>query len=277
MLSLSFEGNEQSLNIELRKKLWMIIGEGAVFISLVILGSFFIRKYVLREHRMAQQERNFLLATTHELNSPIAAAKLNLQTLKRLELNQEQKEQMVESGLSNISRLEKLVHNILTASRIDVGKFQIVRDDVDLRKLLERIIERHSIQLKESNLNVVLTVPDNTKIQVDLRALELVFENLLFNAVKYASGADFGISSMDLKKYTRIEVYDTGLGVESAQLKMLFRKFFRAENEETRTQKGTGLGLYLVKEVIRLHKGSIIVKNNEPTGLRFIIDLPHNK
>ncbi len=277
ILSLSFEGSEESLNRELVKKLWMIVGEGAVFISLVVLGSFFIRKYVLRENRMSQQERNFLLATTHELNSPIAAAKLNMQTLKRTGLSEEQKERMVESGLSNISRLEKLVHNILTASRIDIGKFQIVRDKVDLRELLERITERNSIQLKESDLKVTLLIPEEIKLQVDQRALEMVFENLLINALKYAKGADFVISAIDSKKSTRIDVYDNGHGVEPAHLKVLFRKFFRAENEETRTQKGTGLGLYLVKELIRLHKGSIIATKNKPTGLRFSIDLPHNK
>tara|TARA_B110000046_G_C12965192_1_gene386369 strand:- start:394 stop:1161 length:768 start_codon:yes stop_codon:yes gene_type:complete len=255
----------------------MIIGEGAVFVTLVLVGSFFIRKYVLREHRMAHQERNFLLATTHELNSPIAAAKLNLQTLRRAGLNDEQKSQMIDSGLSNVVRLEKLVLNILTASRIDAGKFQLIKDRVNLEALLKKITRRHSIQLQENNMSVLMTIPSEIELEVDEGALELVFENLLFNAIKYAKGADFGIIAKDSKRSARIEVFDTGNGVDVFQLKLLFKKFYRVGSEETRSQKGTGLGLYLVKEVIGLHQGSITAMKNDPSGLRFIIDIPHNK
>ena len=274
ILTLSFDGSEEMLELELRKKLWMIIGEGAVFISLVLIGSFFIRKYIMREQRLAKQERNFLLATTHELNSPIAATKLNLQTLRRIGLNPDQTMLMVESGLSNVNRLEKLVSNILTASRIDGGKFQIVKETANLKDLLIRIVNRHQVELEESRIETSINVSPELEISVDERALELVFENLLANSLKYAKGAQFGINAQSSRNKTSIEVYDTGRGVPSDQRRFIFTKFYRIENEETRAQKGTGLGLYLVKEVIKMHNGSIKAMDNDPSGLKFIIELP---
>lgn len=274
ILTLKHPNSEVDLTFELKKKLWMILGEGFVFISLVLVGFYFIRKFVIRENRIARQERNFLLATTHELNSPIAAAKLNLQTLMRPKLSQMQQEQMIHSGLSNVNRLEKLVRNILTASRIDGGKFQLDIQPTSLKEIVDETINRHRSQLESANIDLVLDIPESIVLAIDSDAMELVFENLIHNTLKYAPDSKFGISACIKGRSAQIEVYDTGQGLDDIEMAHVFKKFYRAGNEETRSQKGTGLGLYLVKEVIRLHQGTIKLKQNKPSGLRFVIEIP---
>ncbi len=274
ILHLSHDSDQQILEQEMKAKLWMVIGEGTVFITLLLTGAFFIGKYIIREQQMAHQERNFLLATTHELNSPLAAAKLNLQTLNRSELNEDQKTRMIESGLSNVNRLEKLVFNILTASRIDGGKFQLTNERIEVQPLIEKLIRRHEALLSEASIQSFLDIQNGLSINGDERAIELVYENLIFNAIKYAKASELHFEGCIKNNKVVLVVYDFGPGVEEAQLKSLFRKFYRVENEETRAQKGTGLGLYLVKEIIKLHNGTIRAINLKPHGLKFLIELP---
>ena len=128
---------------EINAKLYMILGEGTVFLSLLIAGAIYIRNYLLREHKLARQERNFLLATTHELNSPLAGIKLNLQTLQREEISKQQANQMVTSGLKNVSRLEGLIQNILMASRIDSGKLSVDSSAVNLSQVINESLTKH--------------------------------------------------------------------------------------------------------------------------------------
>ena len=180
--------NQPTLELqdELRKKLYMILGEGTVFISLLFLGAIFIRRYAVREQRLAQQERNFLLATTHELNSPLAAAKLNFQTLNRKNLSEENTAKMIDSGLENMGRLEKLVSNILTASRIDSGKYQLKQAAQQLLPIVSLVFDRNRLMLEKEGIQMTIDIDAEIKVFVDENALEQVLENIIQNALKYA-------------------------------------------------------------------------------------------
>lgn len=258
---------------ELGRKLWMILGEGSVFLSLLLFGAFYIRKYLLREQRLAHQERNFLLATTHELNSPLAAVKLNLQTLRRETLNEGQKEQMVTSGLSAVQRLEVLVSNILMASRIDAGKLQLMQEPVSVAGLLHKVSKQLQPLASEQGSQVNVQAIEDYMLQCDAAVMEIVLSNLVQNAIKYGQGSPIELGCVKKGDVCLLWVADEGAGVPPAERQRIFRKFYRIENEETRSQKGTGLGLYLVRELVTLHNGSIIVKENAPKGLRVEITL----
>jgi signal transduction histidine kinase len=262
---------------ELRKKLYMILGEGIVFVSLLFLGAVFIRRYARREQRLAQQERNFLLATTHELNSPLAAAKLNFQTLNRKNLSEENRGLMIESGLENMGRLEKLVSNILTASRIDSGKYQLNQVSQELLPIVNAVFQRNQWMIEKEGMQMLIEVDENIKAFVDRDALEQVIENIVQNAIKYAPKSSLKIEALDDGQVVKLALKDDGPGLESDNLRKIFQKFYRVENEETRSKKGTGLGLFLVKEIIEAHRGNISASSEPKHGLKFNIELPKRK
>lgn len=254
-------------------KLFMILGEGTVFLSLLVLAALYIRKYLLREQRLAKQERNFLLATTHELNSPLASVKLNLQTLQREGIKEEQRKRMVEGGLSGVQRLEGLVSNILMASRIDAGKLQLHLEQVDVQDIFQKIKRQFDGLVAEQGGGIKVVNEGVDTVYADARALQTMISNLVQNALKYAPGTEIEMGVREEGDKTTFWVSDHGPGIPEQERARIFQKFYRIENEETRSQKGTGLGLYLVKELVALHRGQIRTTEVKPTGLRIEVTL----
>lgn len=271
---LALIGND--LNAErgddVKRQLTMILGEGTVFLSLLLVGAFYIRKFILREHRLAKQERNFLLATTHEFNSPIAAIRLNLQTLAKRTVTDAQKSQIISGAINASHRLESLVSNLLIASRIDAGKFDVVFERFDLLLLVSNVMERSKPVHANSGGEIELIAEsDSAFIEADKRAMELITENLISNALKYAPGKLVTIRVLTGQNKLTINFEDLGPGIPVDERKNIFNKFYRIENEETRSQKGTGLGLFLVKELVRAQGGDISFRPNKDQGAIFEI------
>jgi signal transduction histidine kinase len=256
----------------------MILGEGSVFLLLLLIGAGYIRKFVLREQRLAKQERNFLLATTHEFNSPIAAIKLNLQTLQRRTVNPEQQQSILTSALSANQRLEILVSNILTASRLDAGRYEVMCENTTLVDVLKVLEQRFDPLCQEKKSSLSSQVEDtDLSIPMETRAFELVMGNLIENALKYAPGTPIKIHAFRSKDKVVVEVSDEGPGIDKEEGRNVFRKFYRSENEETRSQKGTGLGLYLVKQLLELHGAKLQLRNNQPSGCLFEMTFKANE
>ncbi len=253
-----------------RSKLWMILGEGSVFLLLLLIGAGYIRKFVLREQRLAKQERNFLLATTHEFNSPIAAIKLNLQTLQRRQVNPEQQQSILSSALSANQRLELLVSNILTASRLDAGRYEVMKEVSVLADVFRTMEHRFDALCKEHKSSLNHDLSDvNLAVPIETRAFELILGNLIENALKYAPATPIVLKAFGNKGKVVVQVIDQGPGIEKEEQRNVFRKFYRSENEETRSQKGTGLGLYLVKQLLELHGAKLQLKDSTPSGCTF--------
>jgi signal transduction histidine kinase len=258
---------------ELSGKVWMILGEGSVFLGLLLIGAFYIRRMILREHKLAKQERNFLLATTHEFNSPIAAVKLNLQTLNKRSMEGEQKQKVIDGALSSVQRLELLVTNLLMASRLDAGKLELLKEEVSLHGRIGILLERYRTLSENAGCKLLSEVPEGLTLNVDLNAFDTIFGNLIENAIKYGPESTILIKASENEGRLIIHVTDGGKGVPDDEKESIFKKFYRSENEETRTQKGSGLGLYLVKELVHLHRGEIRVEDATPRGASFVVEL----
>ncbi|NQV52087.1 MAG: HAMP domain-containing histidine kinase [Flavobacteriales bacterium] len=268
----ALEGGASASANALRGKIWMIMGEGSVFLALLLIGAFYIRKFILREHRLAKQERNFLLATTHEFNSPIAAVKLNLQTLAKREVSGDQKQIILDGALSSTQRLEGLVSNILMASRLDAGKLELLKESVDLQDMLKTMKKRYALLAEMSNCSMEWAAEESVQMNVDRHAIESALGNLIENAIKYAPGGKITVGYETQMGGVQLYVADEGNGITKNERSNIFKKFYRTENEETRSQKGSGLGLYLVKELVGLHNGRITVTGNTPQGAIFTIE-----
>lgn len=255
------------------QRVLMIVGEGSVFFLILLLGLWKIRSSIQKDIKLSRRQSNFLLSVTHELKTPLASNKLYLQTLlKRKNLQRDQQEELLSQAISENKRLEGMIENILTATRIENHRLELNYEEISLNKEIKRIVENWSKERTEVQLNLT----ENTIQKVDPFVLEVAVVNLLENAFKY--GGNNPAIEVYLKKengHAVIGVKDQGIGIPSKFKDSIFDKFVRIGNEETRLQKGTGLGLYIVKELLKIHGGSISYSHNEPSGSHFKITLPN--
>lgn len=261
------KGNE--LNEKLHKRWVMISGEGLVFVSLLLMGIYQIRKTFNKEAKLAQQQKNFLLSVTHELKSPIASAKLQLQTLQKHELDREKQQEMIANAIIDTERLNSLVENILLAAKIDNNIDSLYKEECNISDYISRVMNQ-TIASFNYKQKVVLSIEPNIYMKIDTTNFASIVLNLFENAIKY-SGTDSTIM-VSLKKQNEkivLTVTDEGMGIPDTEKKMIFQKFYRVGNEETRSTKGTGLGLYIVNYLVEQHNGTIIVKINIPKGSVF--------
>lgn len=263
------KGNE--LNQKLHKRWIMIFGEGVVFMSILLIGIFKVRNVFKKETALAHQQQNFLLSVTHELKSPIASTKLQLQTLQKHELSREKQKEIITDAINDTERLNNLVENILLAAKIENNIYILHKEECNLSNY---ITEGMNQTLRSFNYkqNVVLSIEPDIYMNIDKTTFPSIVLNLLENAVKYSPA--HSTITVGLKKQNQkiiLSVQDEGTGIPEEVKGMIFNKFYRIGNEETRKTKGTGLGLYIVDYLVKQHGGTITVKNNSPKGSIFEI------
>ncbi len=261
--------NGNQLNAKLHARWLMITGEGAVFISLLLLGIYQIRKTFKKEEALAHQQKNFLLSVTHELKSPIASAKLQLQTMMKHDLNREKQKELIGNAISDTERLQNLVENILMAAKIENKVFMAHREE---QNISDFITERMNKTIASFNYKqkVILQIEPEIFMQIDTTSFQSILLNLFENAVKYSP--ESSTITISLKKFNDkivLTVADEGVGISDIEKENIFKKFYRVGREETRKTKGTGLGLYIVNYLTEQHNGTITVKNNTPVGSIF--------
>ncbi len=273
----SFENTLEykKLETEHDKQQWMIIGEGAVFLLLIFTGTVLLRKSFLREINFNRQQKNFLLSITHELRSPLASAKLTLQTLQKHLLSPEKKGLLISNGLDDVDRLQKIVENLLLATRIEDHSFRIERELCNLSEITLEIANKFILISHQHDRNFTLDIDKDISLHADKTALQSVITNLIENAIKYSPlHSTVHIRLKEEKENILLSVTDEGQGIPLNEHTRIFNKFYRIGNEETRNTKGTGLGLYIVDRILSLHKGSVTVKKNLPNGSIFEVRLP---
>ncbi len=254
----------------LRNKIFMIIGEGGVFLLLLFLGIWWIKKNVWQDLTRAQKEKNFLLAVTHELKTPIAAIRLNTQTLKNRKLTEEQSQDLCKDIITESNRLETLVNNILLATQFEQNTVLGNWQKTDLSALVEAQIKRFQQLFPERTVNS--SIHSNISLQAEENMIVSLLFNLLENANKYSPVSEpISVLLKGSEHIVLLEISDFGIGIPTEERKSIFEKFHRVGNEETRSQKGTGLGLYIVKEICKAHKAEINISDNSPRGSRFQI------
>jgi signal transduction histidine kinase len=283
-LKLSFEESNIKVDVhptyiaELDKKQQsrnlMFIGEGIVFVGLLFWGFTVIFRGYREKDEISRMQANFVMSVTHELKTPLASTKLMLQTLLKRKLDAQQTEKLVDNSLDEINRLDALIEKILLASRFENPHKHAQRRNINLSELCKDTVERLSMSGRLEG-RIRSAIEDNVNIQGDVALLISVLTNLIENAGKYAPGDSPVRIVLRQTNYDAVlQVIDEGPGISDLDKKHIFKKFYRIGNEETRTAKGTGLGLFIVKNIISDMGGSIQVKDNHPKGAIFEITLP---
>ena len=251
----------------------MVIGEASVLVFSLMVGVWFLAANYRREVRAAQTQRNFLLSITHELKSPLASIKLVLETFKkRPELPKERVSQLANAGNTEADRLQELVENLLLAAKLEAA-YQPVFEPIDVVGVTRLIFEK--LTMKYPLVVWELEPKGKSIIEADKMALFSLLLNLVENAAKYSGGSkSVKVRVTQKPKFLLIEVLDSGSGISSADKSLVFDRFYRAGSEDTRTSKGTGLGLYIVQQVVKSHRGRVSIKDNLPKGSIFEVILP---
>ena len=258
------------------KRIAMILGEGAVFLILLLFGIWQIRRSIRKELKLSERQNNFLLSVTHELKTPLAANKLYIQTVTKRDLSKEQQNDLLKKAIEENTRLERMIDNILNASRLENKALRLEKESFSLTLLIDAVTKRFNTI---TGLSIVKTdFSDDIQFQGDKFMIETILNNLIENALKYA-GKENEIIVYAYKKNNQIQfgVKDLGPGIQKDLKPRIFQKFYRIGNEEVRTQKGSGLGLFIVSELVRMHQGSVSCLDNSPTGSNFQITLGNDK
>lgn len=251
---------------------WMIISEGAVFMLLLLVGSQRLFKSLNKELELNRQQKNFLLSITHELKSPIASAKLVFQTLMRHKtIPVEKSSRLINNGLHDMNRLQNLVENLLLAARIEDHSFKVNPVPFNLSNVVLENIDKATENF-EATRNFVKQIEPNVQLNGDVMGMNVVINNLIENAIKYSNdGSTITTSLIQQGHEIILTVADEGIGIEESEREKIFKKFYRIGTEETRSAKGTGLGLFIVERIIQLHEATIEVIANHPKGSIFKI------
>lgn len=256
---------------EYQRKRGEWLGEGATssIFMLIIIGVMYY--YLDKILSLNMQQNNFLLATTHELRTPVAASKLAIETVKK-SANSEQKP-MLNIALSNMDRLSTLMDRVLLATRLETETGSTLhKEPVELKHLVESTINVLKPSLPATT-TFITHFTQNLTVIADVELMQMAISNLITNAVKYShEGKEIiTISTQVQDNRVALSISDQGIGIPENQRKKIFEKFYRIGDEATRTSKGSGLGLYLVKRILRQHSAIISVHGVQPCGTLFNI------
>lgn len=246
------------------------IAEGVTFLLLILFGAVYIYRLVRRQFVLQQQQQNFVMAVTHELKTPIAVVRLNLETVQKHQLDEERRKRLVGATVQETMRLDTLINNILISSQLDVNAYKASREEIDFSQLVMDVLAQFAARYPDRALEQ--EVDEEIDLEGDPLLLKLLVSNLLENAHKYSPKGTPILCSLHQKgRQTLLSVEDRGPGIAEEEKKKVFEKFYRVGNEDTRKAQGTGLGLYICKKIADSHRAAISIGRNEPQGCTFTV------
>lgn len=250
----------------------MVLAEGIFFTFCLAAGLWLINRSAQKEVQLTRQRRNFLLSITHELKSPIASLRLILETFHKRALERAQQQKLAQNALRDAARLQTLVEDLLLAARLD-SDWTPHREPINLEQLTRESVESLRVRFPDAQF-VIESDPNLDLLPADKNGVTSVIHNLLENAVKYSpDGSPVHVALRRNGSKRIIEVRDQGKGIPPEERERIFEKFYRMGNEETRESTGTGLGLYIVRQIVQGHGGRIAISENQPCGAVFTIEI----
>jgi signal transduction histidine kinase len=256
---------------------WILFALGGVFFGLIICGLLWLCLWLVREMRLNQRQRAFLDAVTHEMKTPLASLRLYVDTLERHDPDREHRKEFLEWMHDDLGRLDETVDQVLSAARAEDPARHINREPVALGALLasciDEVCERHALAREAVRLEVG---PTET-VYGNSNELSVIFRNLLENAVKYSD------DPVEVQVRVRgnggdrvdVDISDRGIGIPRVELRKIFQRFYRVGRDVQRTASGLGLGLFIVRNLVRRQRGRVVARSEgSGKGSRFVVTLP---
>ena len=255
---------------------WLLLVLGTVFFVLIIVGLVLLCAWLVREMRLNQRQRAFLDAVTHEMKTPLASLRLHLDTLERHNPDPERRRQFLDRMNDDLDRLVRTVDHVLRTARVEERQPRPLSERIELSALLAECIadirKRHHLP----DQAVRLGVQGSSEVRGDANELSVIFRNLLDNAVRYSRApveVRVGVSNTADGR-VRVEIADRGIGIAPRELRKIFQRFYRAGRDVQRKAVGLGLGLFIVRNLVRRHGGRVVaLSEGAGRGSRFLVTL----
>ncbi len=256
---------------------WTVLAIGITFLSLVLVALSFFFVTFLRGARFKQQQKDFVNMMTHELKLPMSSIQMFAQTLVERKVDPEERERFLECILNDCTRMNQLLDHLLKSQQIERGALPVHRRKLDVSQFLESFKEKWPRPLK-----LRLDPRSQAQANVDPVLLELALTNLVNNAEKYGQGSVPEVAMEADAAQVRISVRDAGNPIPKKYAKKIFKRFFRMPTRDTRRQNGVGLGLYIVRTIVKEHKGMLALTSGsaEADGWKgncFTMSFPRSK
>lgn len=256
---------------------WVVILVLSILVAIILAGIFIIFVYNIKTQGLYRLQRNFINNFTHELKTPVTSLKLYLETLAKYELPRADQLKYIDFMIHDADRQAETINRMLSLAKIESKTIKGKFTWTDLVPVLNLFYEENRHVFKEGE--VFIHSPSNRELicRIDLSLFEMLLMNLLTNAFKYNESrtprVDITLEPRGQKLYIFFE--DNGIGLQRSEIKKIFRKFYQIGISENMTAKGSGLGLYLAENIIRLHKGRITAATRKDgPGSIFTITLP---
>jgi signal transduction histidine kinase len=243
----------------------------------MVAGIFLTYRNVSREMNLARQKSDFVANVSHELRTPLALIRLYAETLELGRLSAKEKYQEYFRIIREESeRLTALINNILDFSRIDAGRKEYEFQETNLGELVHSTLDSYRFQIQQNGFGFEENIsPDIPPVNVDREAIARSLLNLVNNALKYSKDEKYiGVSLYRVNGSVNLEVRDRGIGIPVNEQEKIFEKFYRCGDPLVHNVKGSGLGLSLVRHIVRAHGGDVLVESVPDQGSKFTIALP---
>ena len=259
---------------------WRCWFSGSYSLLVLIFGLVLNTTFLIREIRRNEQHDAFINAVTHELKTPIASIRLYLETLKTRDVDEEQRREFYNIMLADSDRLLLTVEQVLRAGRTGLKRRRIANSVINVGEMVQECLELTRVRYGLNETHLIYNVSPEArrqKFRAIIDELRAAFSNLLDNAVKYSDDevrVSVSVSTLDDKRVA-VRVSDKGIGIPSAQLKRIFKRFYRVPGRFMARVKGTGLGLFIVHSVIKKHGGRVFAESRGlGHGSTFTVHLP---
>jgi len=260
----------------LRASDWFLLVLGSLFFLVVMIGLVWMCVWLVREMRLNQRQQAFLDAVTHEMKTPLASFRLYLDTLARHDPDAAQRREFLERMRGDLDRLDATIEQVLVAARAEELRRVVLEGCVDLlsviRSCIREVLERHRLPPEA----VRLEAERESQVRGDPGELALVFANLLENAVKYSDApVDVRIEVSEAREgRVQVAIADHGIGIPQRELRKIFQRFYRVGRDVQRQVAGLGLGLFVVRSLVRRHGGRVVASSEGAgRGSRFVVTL----
>ena len=256
---------------------WSALTIGTVVFAVILVGLSLYMLLTIKEIRLNRRQANFVDSVTHELKTPIASLRLYLETLQMRNLADGQRGEFYGVMESELTRLDELINQLLEVARLDAIGHEAEPEDVQLEPLLRRCAEAASVHHGWVDAEVFTFDVNPAVVHARRMVLEMIFGNLLDNAIKYSGDSPSVDVQVRVESRGRVvtRITDNGDGVSADMRRKIFHMFVRGGDELQRKQKGTGLGLYIVRTLVHLLKGRVSVHEREGRpGSVFEVELP---
>jgi PAS domain S-box-containing protein len=253
------------------RELWLSISAGSF-----AEGTVYAFRDMTEERLLERMKNEFISTVSHELRTPLAAIYGAAMTVRRHDPGiRERQDELLDVIAAEAERLARTINDVLWASRLETGTLQFSIESCDPAELVESVVAAARTHLPP-NLRIELAVPDRLpRVAADPDKVRQVLSNLVDNAVKYSpDGGAIGVALEPIDRYVRFVVRDEGLGVPLGERERIFEKFYRLDPDLTRGVGGTGLGLYICRELVAHMDGRVRIEANGAKGSTFSVDLP---